>query len=503
MTRRCPCCCSFISALAVLATGVAAWGSADPAADTPGGPPRSTQEHSRPELTSFPYMGRGDFHHSFAHPYVPSADSPIANWNQIGSAVITSVGGRDVVRLVNGAQGLQGMLMSTMHTETNNFNGYFDVKITTHPASAEAADGMGFFFADSMNGKGSAMGMDERFRGLGIIIDTFANSRLVKVPYMYSYVSNGDKPWDAGTDGKDMQLTAGCKLPLNTPIRVFVQLLDSNLHVAVSLNRDHHSWHTCFRYNNVPMPFKDGGFMSFAGETGHFYASHDVLDAAFVVGDAFVANTETRSHIANPEQEQQRAAASRGEAAANAGNVAAGKKEASHDAFEGHIDQQVDELYKEVSGLMMKFSGGSFSEAESMRASFQSLASLTSHSFAEVDRMTAETKDVKGALERMKQTSIDLHAYAERFSATLKSLHDSVRSLRASNNQLRGKHEETSMLVNSHSGLMHNFASSIADARPHGFTSIIVFIVVQIMLLAGFAVVAKMGPAARKMGRIV
>lgn len=499
--------CSAVAAVLSLSfQAAAAWGSQSSGENVPGGAPAVTSQNHRPELTAFPYgSGRGDYHHSFVHPYTPSSEGdPIAHWLQTGSAIVTSAGGRDVVRLVNGGQGLQGVLMSTMHTETNNFNGFFDIAITSQPSSAEPADGMGFFFADSQMGVGSAMGINERFRGLGIVIDTFSNSRSVKVPYLYAYVSEGNKPWNPDSDGKDTELTPGCQIPMDTPVRVYVQFVDSNLHVGISLNRDHRKWHTCFRYNNVPMPFKDGGFMHFAAETGHFYAAHDVYDAGFVIGDAFVDDTETREHphvaqVGEPHFVDSHASSGTAPEAASNG------LEESHSKLESHLDEKAVELYSELTGVMSSLGGSmSYAESRALQQSFTSLAHVTRHAFDEIERMTQETRDIQKALIRMRATSAELKDYTQRFSASLKTLHDSSRGLRASNNKLRAEHEETKSLVLRHGNLMHELVGNIVEARPHGVFSTLVFVLLQLLLMAGFAVVAKMGNVAgRKIGRMV
>lgn len=500
-------CAALAAALVLPLQCSAAWsGHHNDANAVPGGAAAVAPQNHRPELTTFPYgAGRGDYHHSFVHPYKPSKDgNPIAHWLQTGSAVVTSSGGRDVVRLVNGGQGMQGLLMSTMHTETNNFNGFFDVSITSHHGSAEPADGMGFFFADTQMGVGSAMGIDERFRGLGIVIDTFSNSRTVKTPYVFAYVSDGQKQWNPDTDGKDFELTSGCKIPMDTLVRVFVQFVDSNLHVGISLNRDHRKWHTCFRYNNVPMPFKDGGFMHFAAETGHFFAIHDVHDAGFVIGDAFVEDTETREHPHGMQVGEPLISDSHG-SSGTATEAAASTLQDSHRQLELHLDDKALSLYREISDVISSIgSHTSYAESRALRKSFEGLAQMTGHAFAEIERMTQETRDVEKALVRMRQTSAELKAYTERFSASLKTLHDSTRGLRASNNMLRAEHEETQSLVIRHSSLMHGVVGDIIEARPHGVLSTLIFALLQVLLMAGFAVVAKMGNASgRKLGRMV
>lgn len=499
-------CSSVAAALALFLQGAVAWSGQSGDENVPGGAPAVTSQKHRPELTAFPYgSGRGDYHHSFVHPYTPSSEGdPIVHWLQSGSSIVTSAAGRDVVRLVSGGQGLQGVLMSTMHTETNDFNGFFDISITTHPSSAEAADGMGFFFADSQMGVGSAMGIDERFRGLGIVIDTFSNSRTVKVPYLYAFVSDGTKAWSPNSDGKDMELTPGCKIPMDTLVRVYVQFVDSNLHVGISLNRDHRKWHTCLRYNNVPMPFKDGGFMHFAAETGHYYATHDVYDAGFVIGDAFVDDTETRKHP-HGMQVGEPLVADSDASSGTAPEAAPANLEESHNKLELHLDEKAVALYSELTDVMSSLGGSSsYAESRALRQSFMSLAKMTDIAFAEIERMTQETRDVQKALIRMRATSSELKDYTQRFSASLKTLHDSTRGLRASNNKLRADHEETKSLVLRHSSLMHVVVGDLIEARPHGVFSTLVFVVLQVLLMAGFAVVAKMGSgAARKMGRMV
>lgn len=263
-----------------------AWGKASSASSTPGGAPLLTPVHVREELTTFPYSGRGDAFYSFHAPFPPSpSGGPLMYWDILGAAAITSREGRDVVRLTSAAQGLQGVVYTGKKTRSMDFNGYFDVLLTTSPDSHEVADGMGFFFTKDLPEKGSAMGLAHTFEGFGVIVDTFSNSRKRHVPHLFAYVSDGKAQWNPDADGADIELTAGCKLRMDTPTRIHVQFLDRNLHVAVSENGAHHKWHSCFKYNNVPLSFSGGGWLAFAGETGHYFGVHDVDTAAFAVGD--------------------------------------------------------------------------------------------------------------------------------------------------------------------------------------------------------------------------
>nr|AAM93989.1 glycoprotein [Griffithsia japonica] len=158
------------------------------------------RKHLHPALFLFPYSGRGDPDHSFLHPYSPSYQGdPITGWFQMGTtAIARSSFGRDVVRLTSASQANQGILYNHIRTDSQNFNGYIDVQMDSSRESQEPADGMGLFFTRDRPKLGSAMGMTHTFQGLGIIIDTFSNSRTRRVPYVYAYVSDGTKTWNPG-----------------------------------------------------------------------------------------------------------------------------------------------------------------------------------------------------------------------------------------------------------------------------------------------------------------
>lgn len=493
--------------------------AANPAA-APGGAPLKNSYQTRHDLTAFPYFGRGDSSHSFHHPFVSHGDVPIADWRQHGSATVTTdADGRDVVRLVGGARAMQGLLHSTWHTGSDNFNGYFDINIHSHPNSAEPADGMGFFFTEKAMGIGSSMGIDSKFRGLGIIIDVFANSRKVKVPYLYAFVSDGTRKMNADVDGTDVQLTEGCQLRMDTPTRVFVQLLDNNLHVGISMaqTNEHTKWHTCFGYNNVPMPFSGGGYFGFAAETGHFHATHDLYTAAFIVGgvirhdhgaadDEFYADDEEYQYDYHkehhegdhPHHDHDHRAHHDGEH--HDDEVAL--RTSSHEELSDHLDVEVNQLFSELSDAMVSY-GGSEAANNNLRQSFNDLSAITAHAFTEIDRMNAETADAERMIIEMKQRTIDLHSYSERFSAAILALHDKIKQLRVDNNRLRAEHEESQNLVDMHGHVVNTAIAALGEAAPRSFFSIVVFIMLQSLIMGGFAVVVKMGPVARGSSRMV
>lgn len=553
---------------------VSAWGKASSASSTPGGAPLLTPVHVREELTTFPYRGRGDAFYSFHAPFPPSpSGGPLMYWEILGAAAITAREGRDVVRLTSAAQGLQGVVYAEKKTGSMDFNGYFDLLLTSSPDSHEAADGMGFFFTKNTPQKGSAMGLAHTFEGLGVIVDTFSNSRKRHVPHLFAYVSDGKALWNPDADGADIELTSGCKLRMDTPTRVHVQFLDRNLHVAVSENGAHHKWHSCFKYNNVPLSFTGGGWLAFAGETGHFFGVHDVDTAAFAVGDisedvavrqkwldnraklrvkrdrdadraeleeAMRANEARR----NAEEEEAQRLIEVADAEKRAAEKAAAEKAATpapphttvaaassaaqqqataeaphqakatvpdavvHPELETAVNREVTNLYYDLAEVLREraaSSGGSAAPdavLTSIAGSMKSLGAMSAHMMQEIDRQRDETEFVTTALKKLHEVNEELNSFSSSFSNEIKTLEDSTRDLRDGHDSLKDDHEDTHYLLDDHTTNVHDVLVAISEAQPHGVLSILIFVCLQTLLLAGGMVVYKMGPMRKAGGRV-
>eukprot|EP00170_Pyropia_yezoensis_P009509 contig_42094_g9545 len=122
---------------------------------------------------TFPLVGRGDYWHSFGHPFESSTEEPLMHWEVKGGTILTSHldTGRDVVRLTPALQGRAGILYNTVHADSNDFNGYVDFEIKTAPASREAADGFAFWLLRDVPDVGPSMGISNKFMGLGVVVD--------------------------------------------------------------------------------------------------------------------------------------------------------------------------------------------------------------------------------------------------------------------------------------------------------------------------------------------
>lgn len=247
---------------------------------------------------TFPLVGRGDYWHSFGHPFESTTEEPLMHWETKGGTVLTSHPdtGRDVVRLTPALQGRAGILYNTIHADTNDFNGYVDFEIKTAPASREAADGLAFWFLRDIPDIGPSMGISDKFMGLGVVVDTYANSRSSRTPYVYAFVNDGTVGWDASTDGKATQLTPGCHVEINKPTRMYVSLQGQVLRVALSTAHGFGHRYDCFTASGVRLGFTGNGIFAVSAETGHYFATHDVMGVQMVVGHHLDSHHDMGGH---------------------------------------------------------------------------------------------------------------------------------------------------------------------------------------------------------------
>lgn len=469
---------------------------------------REERQRKHPEIFQFPYNGRGDPDHTFRHPYIPSpGGDPVDAWFQIGSTVISrGKSGRDVVRLTSASQANQGVFYGAVRTESNNFNGYFDMEVDAVHDSHEAADGMGFFFTKDRPKLGSAMGIDHRFEGLGLIIDTFSNSRTRHVPYLYAYVSDGTKPWNPDTDGSDTEVSRGCQLQVNTQVRIYVQYVDEELHVGVAMNpHTPQRWHTCFKATNVRLPFSGGGYLAFAGETGHFFAHHEVHDAVFIdesphSGEGYHSEYTNQDYGSGSQHYQSHYSSSERKedsrhthSSSSDPNTRIHRADNPTDSLSGSLDLQVYDVFNQMSNSLHKLGDH---ESDDTKLRLDGVRDVTTHLIKEMERQKKDLGELIETLHHLKTTSGDLTYSADKFSSQLRGMHASLRALRDKADRVSDTHDDIHSDV-----LEHHSTFSKPSRKGNGF--MVMFLVMQILLAAAVYFVNKISVSSRKIGRMV
>ena len=471
-------------------------------------PPIDNGQFGRAELSHFPFSGLGDAVHSFRHPFVPSSHDAIAHWRQAGTATAaTSQDGKDIIKLTPPTQGSQGLIYNTAHTGTNNFNGFIDIKIETSPQSRAAADGMGIFFSKDLPKHGSAMGMTDKFRGLGIIIDTYPNSRKKKTPYMYAYISDGTKEWNADTDGADVEVAPGCTLELNKLMRIYVRYVHGTLHVGYwYIGQDSNSqWHTCFVKENLELPFEGGGYFAVAGETGYYFSIHEVHAVQFVVDEEYwnedddmeeIFHEDTLDHSIHIEGKENT-------------NSESQKTDTGHDS-EGHehhaqvilkdaLDANMRELHDQ---LVMQFSKAGSGMSVQDQDRMNVVQTLSKQLVDEVTRQASDMQLVVSSVGRMRTMIEDLAKLSDKFSKKIQTLENSLQSLHYASDDLKSLHEASHEELTRGKNVLQDKLSSLAKPSGRGSTWL-VFLLAQAMIGVTAYFIFKTESANSKYARMV
>jgi len=125
---------------------------------------------------------------------------------------------------------------------------------------------------------GPAFGNIDRFTGLGIFLDTYANARhAYSFPRINVMLGDGKKAYNVGTDG-DKQTLAGCsanyrRTNVATKIKITYikdKYFDIKLHYKAWDN-----WMNCLSIKNITLPTTP--YLGFTALTGDVFDAHDII----------------------------------------------------------------------------------------------------------------------------------------------------------------------------------------------------------------------------------
>lgn len=453
------------------------------------------------------------------------------HWEVKGGTVLTSHPdtGRDVVRLTPALQGRAGILYNTVHADSNDFNGYVDFEIKSAPASREAADGFAFWLLRDVPDVGPSMGISDKFMGLGVVVDTFANSRSSRTPYVYAYVNDGTVGWDASTDGKTTQLTQGCHVEINKPTRMYVSLQGQVLRVALSTAHGFKHRYDCFTATGVRLGFTGNGVFAVSAETGHYFATHDVMGVQIVAGHHAGAHGDMGGHEDHYDDHEygREAHSSYGEKAHPADDHGSRSRggDDSHDspahggadhpppAAGGHsgdhefggihheldshvkldaaLDHKVAELREALSDLT-----SSTAEASADKATISRLDGIKKVILELLDEATSQSTRFQGvasSLSRMARMSTELRGTSTFFENELRQAEAAVETLHYTIEELRRSHGEVlSSLSDSHEDVR------VAQEKQSSFLArllrVMLFLLSQTVVGGLVWVIAKSAP---------
>ncbi|TPX32761.1 hypothetical protein SeMB42_g07581 [Synchytrium endobioticum] len=216
--------------------------------------------------------------HSFSlHP--PYVEENLSNrwWNFGGDAYIDVL---SYVRLAPDRQSKQGWLFSRVPFTSASWEIEFEFRIHGHSSSLYG-DGFAFWYSTDRESPGPVFGYKDKWTGLGLFFDTYANGRHShSFPYVYGILNNGTTTYQHDDDGFDQQM-GGCSADFRNkdhPTRAKVRY-SRHEYLQVQLNvQGLNVWETCFVANNITLPTT--AYMGFSAWTGDVSDNHDILRVA-------------------------------------------------------------------------------------------------------------------------------------------------------------------------------------------------------------------------------
>ncbi|KAJ1562733.1 nucleolar DEAD-box protein required for synthesis of 60S ribosomal subunit, partial [Nowakowskiella sp. JEL0078] len=171
------------------------------------------------------------------------------------------------IRLTPDRQSKKGWLWSRNPLTASSWVIDFEFKVHSH--NSLHGDGFAFWYTEDKEIEGPVFGSKDRFKGLGIFFDTYANSRPKHLfPYISIMVGDGNAMYDHHADGMPNEI-GGCPADFRSkdwPTKAKVKYVrDGYLQVQVNINNDD-EWEDCAIIPFVKLPVI--GYLGFTAATG-------------------------------------------------------------------------------------------------------------------------------------------------------------------------------------------------------------------------------------------
>ncbi|OAX42807.1 hypothetical protein K503DRAFT_766421 [Rhizopogon vinicolor AM-OR11-026] len=208
--------------------------------------------------------------------FPPYIDQDLQNrwWDFGGDAYINT---NKHIRLTRPQPSQMGWLWSRMPLVAQNFIIEIEFKVTGESTNLYG-DGMAIWLTKDRAEPGPVFGSIDKFEGLGIFLDTYANSRHpYGFPRVLAMMGDGETSYDQGHDGEANSL-GSCQASFRrtnviTKLKI-AYVKDTYLDVKVHY-RAWDDWTDCFRLTDFSLPASP--YIGITAMTGEVYDSHDVI----------------------------------------------------------------------------------------------------------------------------------------------------------------------------------------------------------------------------------
>ncbi|EIW80521.1 hypothetical protein CONPUDRAFT_137692 [Coniophora puteana RWD-64-598 SS2] len=214
--------------------------------------------------------------HSIFPPYI---DQDLQNrWWDFGAD--TYINTNKHIRLTQSRPGQNGWLWTRYPLTAPNFVIEVEFKVSGQ-SSHLYGDGMAIWLTKDRAETGTVFGSKDKFEGLGIFLDTYANSRHpYGFPRIVAMMGDGNTAYDQDNDGHSQALGSCSANFRRTNVDTKLKLTyvkGGYLDVQVRY-KAWDDWTHCFRLEDVNLP--SAPYLGLSAMTGQVFDSHDVISVA-------------------------------------------------------------------------------------------------------------------------------------------------------------------------------------------------------------------------------
>ncbi|KAF5357380.1 hypothetical protein D9758_005926 [Tetrapyrgos nigripes] len=211
--------------------------------------------------------------HSIFAPYI---DQDLQNrWWDFGADAYINT--NKYIRLTRNKPSEMGWLWSRLPLTASNWVVEVEFKVSGE-SSHLFGDGMVIWLAKDRAKPGPVMGSVDNFNGLGVFLDTYANTRHpYAFPRIYAILGNGQTSYNHDSDGEEQQLGACSANYRRTNVATKLKITyvkDTFLDVKVQY-KAWDDWSDCFFVEGISLP--SSPYLGFSAQTGDVSDNHDII----------------------------------------------------------------------------------------------------------------------------------------------------------------------------------------------------------------------------------
>ncbi|KAH6568770.1 hypothetical protein BASA50_003078 [Batrachochytrium salamandrivorans] len=181
------------------------------------------------------------------------------------------------IRLTTDAQSQSGWLWTKTPLFLTSWLVEFQFKVSYE--GGISGDGFAFWVTKGHAEEGPVFGSKDKFEGLGVFFDTYANSKVKHVfPYVMAMVGDGKKEYGHDFDGNNEEI-GGCHAEFRNRdfiTRARVKYVEND-YLQVELDIiGNGQWTTCLKVDKVKLP--SSCYIGFTAMTGAVSSAHDIIE---------------------------------------------------------------------------------------------------------------------------------------------------------------------------------------------------------------------------------